>query len=250
MKRTAAPSETSIVACGSMMIEPSTALFRERHHLLREIEDGLDDILVSDAAGLGGFVQHRERRHPRRDEGHFLALQIGEALEGAAVDQVLADEDALIIVAGRGVALIGDDAYADLLRDRVVEADGERAAADIDLAGAQGRNLLGAAVEHDHVWLDAGFLEEAAIVGEPKGGVRRGAAEADRDLVGGAHGAGQEEREETDKKRARDRGHGFPNSSAKRLRQRSHLNAACRRESTDARRPQIGKPISSPCATV
>ena len=82
------------------------------------------------------------------------------------------------------MAAVGDDAKLHAAQERVPEPDRERAGADVELAGAERRDHLGAGVEHDEVDVQALALEVALVLRDVERRVAGRAAGADHDLVG------------------------------------------------------------------
>ena len=83
------------------------------------------------------------------------------------------------------MAPVGDNAKLDSARERIPEADRKRSAADIELAGAERRDHLGAGIEHDEVDVEALVIEVAPVISDVEGGVAGRSASAHRDLVRG-----------------------------------------------------------------
>ena len=92
-------------------------------------------------------------------------FEIGEALDLATVDQILADEDWYIFVAGRRGAFVGDDFDVDAAADRVIEAGGGSSRRHVELAGPQRCDHLWSTLEWNDFGLDALLGEIAFFIG-------------------------------------------------------------------------------------
>jgi len=110
---------------------------------LRERDVHPLDVGVLEAALEQRLMQHRFIGRALRDHGDLLPLQVGQRLESAAVDEVLAHHQRFVVVAVDAHALVGHDPKLDAAIDRVVETRRGGAAAGIERAGAERHDHLG-----------------------------------------------------------------------------------------------------------
>ena len=103
---------------------------------------------------------------PWRDDGDLLPFQIGERLERAAVHEVLAHHQRLVVVAVDAHALVGHDAKLDAAIDRIVETCRGGAAPGVERAGAERHDHLGPGIEVGEIGLEAFGFEIAALLGD------------------------------------------------------------------------------------
>ena len=149
--------------------------------------DGVD-VLVGEANRLKRLIERRCRAGARARQRDLHALEIGHCFIAAAVHELLANDEDLVAIARRRVAVAADDLDANAARHRVVKGRVGRAGGDIDVAGAERRHHLAAGIENGWVGLDAFFRKIAALHGDQNGEIGRRVGDRDVDLVGGAGG--------------------------------------------------------------
>src|SRR4029077_12656283 len=125
-----------------------------------------------------------ERGYALSRKTHAHSLEVLEAFELAAVDQILAHEHGLVEIARLGVPAVGNDAKFDAADERIPKPDRQCAAADVELARAERRDDLRAGIEHDQVDVQALIFEETLVVGDIERRVAGRSAGSDRNLVG------------------------------------------------------------------
>ena len=132
---------------------------------------------------VGQAVLKLEHSGARQCDLH--ALEISHGLVAAAVDVLLAHDQHLVAVARPRIAIAADDADGDVARHRVEECRAGGTGRDVDVAGAERRDHLAAAVEDSAFRLES-FLGEIALLHRNEDGeVARRIRDRDVDLVGG-----------------------------------------------------------------
>ena len=148
-------------------------------------------------------MQNRLVGRPLRHDRHLPALQVGEGFEGAAVDEVFAYHERLVVVAIDAHALVSDNAKLDSAVDRIVKTRRGRAATGVKVAGAKRQNHLGTGIEIGEFGLEAFRFQVAPLLGDIKGDVRAQVDDADLDglellrLCSAGHQAGYRKHNET-----------------------------------------------------
>jgi hypothetical protein len=172
-------------------------------------------------------VQNRLVGRPLRHDRHFPTLQVGEGFEGAAVDEVFAYHECLVIVAVDAHALVGDNAKLDSAVDRIVKTRRGRAATSVEVAGAERQNHLGTGIKIGEFGLEAFRFQVAPLLGDIKGDVRAQVDDADLDglelLNLGSFG---EQAQCCDCNQTARKDHQYPSSDRLRLPRRSHYQSA------------------------
>src|SRR5262249_30679278 len=115
------------------------------------------------------------------------ALEIAIALELADLDEVLADQQRREAVAGTVVHLVRQDLEADAALDRIVEPDRDRAAAGVQLAGAERSDHLRTGIERHQLEREPLFAEIAFGIGDEERRVAAGTDNTDADGLGARH---------------------------------------------------------------
>src|SRR5581483_3438959 len=167
---------------------------------LRKGEVDVLDIVVFEPGALQRLVDGRAGRSAFARLGDLGALEVGEGLELAAIDQFLAHQQRDISVAGQVRALVGDDLEADPARLGIVEPGRGGGGGNVDLAGAERGDHVRPGLHVDQRDLEPLVLPIPFVVADEERRVADHQRAADLDLVeiGGAAGARADRRNRTD----------------------------------------------------
>jgi hypothetical protein len=148
---------------------------RSRSSQATALERLVEDGLLPDARG--------------RRNCELQALQVGEAVELAALDEGAAHDDRLEAEVGGVARFVGDELDGNLSFVCVVVPRRHRARADIEVAGSERGDHAGSRGEGRKRDVDAGGLEVAFRFGDEEACVADGVDHADRHRIGRARPA-------------------------------------------------------------